>query len=245
MEEINLELRPMINDIAKQVRGEIQNEFKRKYFSIMFDTVTKRNRAILGIDIRTVYNGKILIRSIGMERIKCEHSGKNIAQMISNRLTSYGISMEKLVSSTVDNAKNMVKAVKEMDYIVSQIPKDDSESDDETDNENIASHWVDPEFQQHLMEETNRELCSRFKPYLYDSVECIRCACHTIHLAVVDSLKVANCIQTINKARELVKTMRLQVMLLKLEEKCLQIPLLDCITRWFSTYTMVYIQLLD
>lgn len=66
----------MINDIAKQVRDEIQHEFKGKYFFIVFDTVTKRNRAILGIDIRTVHNGKILIRSIGMERIKCEHSGK-------------------------------------------------------------------------------------------------------------------------------------------------------------------------
>lgn len=239
MQEINLKLRPMIHDIAVQIRTMIREEFKGKHFSIMFDTVTKRNRAILGIDIRTINDGKIISRSIGMERIKCTHAGANIAKMIADRLQLYGIPMEKMVTSTVDNARNMVKAVKVMDDMMNEILIDESDEEESSDENNIESHWIDPEFQKHLMEQTNNELCSNFKPYLYESIDCMRCACHTIHLAVDDSIKITNCVSTIDKSRDLVKNLRLQQILLKLEEKCLPIPLLDCITRWFSTYTMV------
>lgn len=239
MNDINSKLRPMIHDIAEQIRAKIREEFKERYFATMFDTVTKRNRAFLGIDVRAIINGQIITRCIGMDRIRSEHTGKNIAEMIIDILSSHGISMKKFVASTVDNAKNMIKAVKVIDAMASQGSDENSSGESDNDDDTIEYHWVSPEFQQHLMEAANQEICSKFKPYLYDNVECIRCACHTIHLAVVDSLNATNCVEIINKARELVKTLRLQSMILKLEEKHLPIPLIDCVTRWFSTYTMV------
>lgn len=239
--EINLKLRPMIHEIAAEIREQIRIEFNGKFFSIMFDSATKRNRALLGIDVRTIHSGKIVMRSIGMERIKCKHTGKNIAFMIFDRLSKHGILPKRMTSSTIDNGRNMIKAVEVLDKMVteSSVENFSGESSEESDSENLQSHWIDPEFQIHLIKQAAEEFCTTFKPHVYDMIDCIRCAAHTIQLAVNDALQKSNCVPIIDKARQLVKNIRLQQILLKLEAAGLPIPSLDCITRWFSIYIMV------
>lgn len=237
MTEIRLQLRPMIHKIANEIREEIQIEFTNKYYAIMFDSATKMNRAVLGIDIRTIVSGKVVTRSIGMQRITCKHTGENIAEMIVDRLNKHGVSPKLMTGATIDNASNMVKTVKIVDSIVSKLTVEEypSSSSDESDidctKESIEAHWMDPDFQRHLIEQATRELCSIHKPYVYDRVECIRCAAHTIQLAIDEALEKSNCIPIINEVRKLVKNLRLQQILLKLEEKGLPIPSPDCQTR--------------
>lgn len=186
MSEIKLQQRPMIQTIADEMRHEIRNEFENKYFAVMFDTATKMHRAVLGIDIRTVNSGKIITRSIGMQRITCKHTGKNISDMIVARLEKHGMSPKRMTSATTDNAKNVVKAVKLIDSLAGITPEEEiiSSSSDESDvdsiEDNIEAHWRDPEFQKHLIEQATRELCSEHQPYVFEEVDSIRCAAHTI-----------------------------------------------------------------
>lgn len=248
--EIRMQLRPMLHKIADEIRDEIRVEFENKYFSVMFDTATKLNRAVLGIDIRTIHSGKVVTRSIGMQRITCQHTGENIAKMIVDRLKKHSVSPKLMVGACIDNAKNMVKTVKVMDSMVGKLKdgenlnsSSDESDENDTIEESIEAHWLDPDFQKHLIEQATRELCSVHKPYVFDQVDCIRCAAHTIQLAINDALEKVNCFTVIDKARKLVKNLRLQQILLKLEAKGLPIPSLDCITRWFSIYIMVRINI--
>lgn len=247
MSEIKLQQRPMIQKIAGEMRDEIRNEFANKFFAVMFDTATRMNHAVLGIDIRTIHSGKMITRSVGMQRITCKHTGKNISDMIVARLEKHGMSPKWMVSGTTDNAKNVVKAVKLMDTLASESPEEEiiSSSSDESDTDsiedNIEAHWLDPEFQRHLIEQATRELCSEHQPYVFEEVDSIRCAAHTIQLAVRDALEGTNCVPIIDKARNLAKNLRLQQIVLELEAKGLPIPPLDVVTRWFSLYIMVCI----
>lgn len=59
----------MIHKIAGEMCKEITKGFANKFFSVLFDTTTKRNRAVLGIDIRTINSGEVITRSIGIQRI--------------------------------------------------------------------------------------------------------------------------------------------------------------------------------
>lgn len=240
--EIKTNLHRYVHEMAERVRARISAEFSGKHYSIMFDSATRHNRALLGINSQTVLNGKLVQRTIGMQRIEVRHTGKNIATMVNELLSNYKMPVKNLVSCTVDNARNVVSAVAKLDAMAneSNIRLDNSDSsDDEDENDSLQHHWTDPDFQQHLLTLAAQEMNSDFKSIFYESIECIRCAAHTIQLAIVHGLEDANCDGLIHKARELVKKLRLQEMVLKLEKAGLNIPSIDVVTRWFSTLTMV------
>lgn len=224
-----------------QKLARICDEFKNKYYSIMFDSATKYRRAILGTNIQTVQNGKILLRTIGMEQVKTSHTGRNYAEMIKNVLEKYEIDMKKMVAASVDNGSPMIKAVELLDAMASvelTEVSDGSDSDDE-DAVDVATYWLDPEFQMDLMKQAAEELRSNYKPILYDMIQCIRCAAHTIQLAINAALQNSNCDSLIENSRTLVKKLRLESISRQLEEAGLCVPSLDVVTRWFSLYTMV------
>lgn len=245
--DIYANLHQNIFDLAELYRSRIGMEFENKYYSIMFDSATRHNRALLGINIQTIHEAKIVTRTIAMQQITSKHTGINIARMIHEILEKNNISIKYLVSSTVDNGSNMVKAVEELDRICSgaqdiHIDEDCDEDDSNGDEENNTDDlWTDPAFQLHLLNEAAKELSSTFKPILYEITECVRCAAHTIQLAINDALKKSECNVFIEKARDLVKKLRLQHVLLQIKSQKYPVPPLDCITRWLSTYTMVCI----
>lgn len=53
-----------IHDISIEVRSRIRNEINENFYSLMFDTVTKMRRAILGVNIQWIENGKINERTL-------------------------------------------------------------------------------------------------------------------------------------------------------------------------------------
>ena len=67
----------------------------------------------------------------------------------------------------------------------------------------------------------------------------LRCAAHTLQLAVDDALKQSSLKSDIAKARHVCKILRnpsIMVILKKLKRKK---PILDCVTRWHSTCDML------
>lgn len=66
-----------------------------------------------------------------------------------------------------------------------------------------------------------------------DSISVIRCAAHTLNLAVSDLLKEIR-----SKARAVVKKLRTPTLLNLLRTQKLRKPVIECVTRWGSTYSM-------
>lgn len=67
----------------------------------------------------------------------------------------------------------------------------------------------------------------------------IRCVAHTLQLAVIDSLKNITVEKLLNKVRVLVKKLRNQTYLYLIKKEKLKSPILDCLTRWHSTFDML------
>lgn len=209
---------------------------------------------MLGVNIQWTDNGKMIERQIAMEKITSRHSAENIGKMVIDLLQNkYQISLNYLVAATVDNAKNMIASVKKIDKFISSLRNennvdDDDESTDESDFERgnsedetttMESLWFDPDYQRHLLQAAANELCSKYKPILYESVDPMHCGGHTSQLCVEQALDKSNCKPIVDKARDIVKALHCQSLVLQLEEKKLCIPPIDNTTRWFSTYSMV------
>ncbi|GFQ82084.1 zinc finger BED domain-containing protein 4 [Trichonephila clavata] len=60
----------------------------------------------------------------------------------------------------------------------------------------------------------------------------IRCAAHTLQLAIKDSIKKADFNEFISDARRLVKKLRIPSLMLKFKDVNTKRPILDCPTRW-------------
>lgn len=67
----------------------------------------------------------------------------------------------------------------------------------------------------------------------------VRCAAHTVQLAVHDTIKAPEIRHQLNKIRSKVKILRKLPYKRKFEVSGKKKPKLDCVTRWNSTYTMV------
>lgn len=75
--------------------------------------------------------------------------------------------------------------------------------------------------------------------FIYFFIVGIRCVAHTLQLAVLDSLKDNTIQKLLNKVRGLVRKLRNQNYVYLIKKEKLKTPILDCLTRWNSTYDML------
>ncbi|XP_075155534.1 uncharacterized protein LOC142228886 [Haematobia irritans] len=72
-----------------------------------------------------------------------------------------------------------------------------------------------------------------------DSTTSIRCDAHTLQLWVNDVLKTNDIKDRLDQFRLIVKKLRTQTYLNPLKSSGFKVPILDCATRWNSTYLML------
>lgn len=100
-----------VSSTADSIRLAIKNDLENKLFSIKFDTATRYNRSILGINVQFIKSAKICIATLGMVELKTRHTGENLKNEIDNVLQKYGFTFQSLYSGTVDSGRNMIKAL--------------------------------------------------------------------------------------------------------------------------------------
>lgn len=100
--------------VANKVRELIQNEVKDRPLSLLVDLVTKHKRSILGVSVQYTFKGELKVRSIGFIELLDRHTGVYLSDMIIVRLGELGIKLMQIFSITTDNAKNVLKLVRDM-----------------------------------------------------------------------------------------------------------------------------------
>ena len=55
--------------LASKVKKEIQEDIREKFILLKIDTATRMDRAILGINIQLIKNGKLTLRTIAMKEL--------------------------------------------------------------------------------------------------------------------------------------------------------------------------------
>lgn len=202
-------VRKFVMSKHEKVAEMIAARLKNRMFSVQFDIATRKNRAVLGISAQFVdpKTFKFEVIAIGMLVLDQSHTGKYIKENVEKCLNSYGLSTLQVYSYTTDNGRNVLKATRDLLEDSENILQENEDSDSEPDME-------DP-FDGH---------------HPYDATH-IRCAAHTVQLAVNDFLQphkdiIANVREYVRAARPILK------------KKDLNQPPLNNITRYASDCCM-------
>lgn len=178
--------------------------------------------------------------------------------MLLKTLEIYSLNPEFIYSITTDNGANMLKTVSLIREMNKDYDNNKEMSENEQNFEDNQAH-IDEENSNNVSEcsdednnaineqenENNQETLPSVINDLGAAVNTLevlrgmRCAAHTLQLSILDVFKIESIKLTINKSRRLVKTLRLPKNLEALKNMDLKRPVIDCVTRWGSTYDML------
>jgi hypothetical protein len=212
-----------ISECAEIFRSFISKRFAKKLVSFKVDLASRMDRSILGINLQELDGSKINVYNVGMVEIHHRHTAVHIASDIKEILGQFGIEEHQFYSCTTDNAANMLKAVDVLNSDIKLILEFEQSDESVQDIDSQITELENP------VDESIDEILS-------DVCNSVRCAAHTLQLVVHDVLKTGIHKEYLTNIRNVVKKLR------KLPYRQLfegrKKPVLDCPTRWSSTYYM-------
>ena len=206
---------PKISGFADRVRAKISQEVEDKMVSVQVDGCSKKHRRFIGIRIQHINDKKMVVRTLAVEELFLPSTAANLKAVIMRVLRKYGIPLKSVVSFTTDTGQNYVLAGKLLNL------GDDESSDD--DDDGVFNFPADLELTQDNI-----------------SIQSVRCAAHTLQLAVEDAKNLTTEMKpTIDAVRKLVLFLRNEKQVRQIKENNQNMPSLDVCTRWGSTYDML------
>ncbi|KAL9701149.1 hypothetical protein quinque_004590 [Culex quinquefasciatus] len=224
----SVSVKPMLSDIAGEVKSKIIREVTGKFICLKLDIATRLDRDMLGINIQFMKRKKQVVRTLGIIQLKQRHTAKVIKEEVMRVLQNYGIDLESIYSITTDNGSNMLLTSElielDLDELLEELHEEScSESGDE-DGDEKPQRVDDEDF------DRTDELRNIFSA--------VRCAAHTAQLAVLDTLKETNMRKHISAIKAFVKNLRKMPYKNLLKSDNINKPVLSCDTRWNSAYAM-------
>lgn len=232
-------IRDQVVKTAYELRTELANELRGKFISLKVDIASISTRGFMGVNLQFIQNGRIILRNIGLIELHQSHTSEYLKEKLLFILTKFRIDTNQIYSITTDNGANMIKMGRLMNVLDDPSPGSSnntgltSESDEENDGDiNIN----ESEIEARLEEITNFEYCfGIIRPHI-----CIvKCAAHTLQLAVNDACKNPEIQLSFASARRIIKKLRTPTYSMALRAENKNKPILDCPTRWNSTIDMI------
>lgn len=247
-----------IGERAKQVKEIIRTEVNGKMVCLLLDIASRFNRSIFGINIAYFHNGKVRVRTIGMETLKITHTGRNLYEIVKRKLSELGISIQQVFTVTTDNGRNLIKLSKLLKKELFDSEECERLSDDETDDddeelanndvfgndqtiEQTDEHIFDPEiFNDEYFDDLLGNVRMEFDCSYDGLFQGISCAAHGLHLIVTDAVRKCHGTNAlIERCRTMAKKLRTPNLRATIKENGKKSPILDVKTRWSSIFNMV------
>lgn len=230
-------IRSEVQGAAAEERKLIRESVKGKLISLKLDIATCHDRSFCGINIQYSHNGVIVLKTLATKELTDRHTGAYVKKLTEEVLSIYGIPLSNIFSLTVDNGSNMLK----LGQLLRAAQQTAAEADEEADRDLIDEediNWIYEGNGDH--EDTDNSAFEDIIAVLM-LLKLVRCAAHTLQLAVTGSIKHSKVEEYLQKARDAVKNIRkptvLQVMRRMYPES--KKPTLDVATRWHSTIDML------
>lgn len=195
-----------MNDRYLDMVCKIREIINKKYLTLKFDCATRHNRQFICISAQFAHNG--LIQNICLDFIELfeSHTAQNLSKTIMETLQNYKISKKYIIAATTDTASNMIATVRELNLNFDDL---DVENPDDTPENN-------------LFQNVNNSC-----PDIYH----VKCCSHVYNLIVNDFLSLDN--EIIGRARKVIKYLRRPNVINILKKMNMNLPPIDCITRYF------------
>jgi hypothetical protein len=181
---------------AKTLKEKIKQQLEGKMVYVKLDCCTRIQTNYLGVNVRFVDpdTNTPVTRTLSVSDTLSRHSSFELKTILKGILDDFGIPMANILCIVTDNASNMVKMVREMNLelaATTSVSDPDQVSDsEESDTEDSA--WESP-----------ITSCDR-EGDLYNilpTISHIRCAAHTLQLAIADGLKSSHASSLIGRLR--------------------------------------------
>lgn len=168
--------------VGKKTREIISGELKNRIFCMKIDSATRHGRSVLGINAQFIDNS-IQIRTLGMVELTERHTSQYLKSEVEKILLSYQCKLAQVLCCTIDNGANMVKCINLLEMA------------QETASEIELNDTVDED----LTTDVERSMQG------IGILRCVRCASHTLQLAVNDVIKVEEISCHIKSIRDKIK----------------------------------------
>lgn len=217
----------------------------------MIDIATKNQLSKIGISIQYISDDhQLKTIPIAIKELIDYNTGGNLAKVVSDALKKYGLSIAQVITCTTDNGSNMIKMIDEFDVFTSDISTEnanteiESEQTDEEDSDQILIDDInirevlrepisdddaldlifdESSLFEDMLDEMVNELQHQHGNQIF-TAESIRCAAHTLQLAVKDALdkigpNIKNVIALRSRVAKFLRCKKSKVKLLKADIK--------------------------
>lgn len=227
-----------VQEEAKSKREEISQSLKNRMFSLKIDSASRLDRALLGINAQYAENGKLILQPLAMKELYDRHTAEHLTSQVKNTMSRYDLSVTQVYSVTTDNGANMLKAAR-------LLSETDDEPDASSSDEDDDSGYPEFGYCGSLLDDSEDAECLGLDGA--DFKLGVRCAAHTLQLAVSDALKDSGSNTLVAQCRAHVKKLRVQSAMGLIRKLGLRKPVIDCPTRWMSTLNMLtrFVELKD
>ena len=166
------------------IKKQIEKLCAGKVMSLKIDLATRLNRSVMGVNIQLIHSKKVIIKTLGMIQLNDRHTAEILKTEILHLLQQYNIDVNQIYNVTTDNGSNLIKAV--------DLLREDCSSDILQENEN-----------------ENETFTQSLDAIHFDCFGTVRCAAHTLQLAVNEVLRKDDVVQNVIKnARDICKILR-------------------------------------
>lgn len=226
--EISLErhnVRDMVVNEAKTQKENLKSILKGKYVFLKMDACTRQRTNYFAVNVQFLnYNHEITVRTLSVKDTKAMHDSSFICDLVEQVIKEYEIDKKQILAVVTDNASNMIKAVEKLNE---REVSEDLEEQYHT-NEQEENSEVDEIFEMNISRVAN-----------VSSIRHMRCAVHTLQLAINDGLKEKYISNVVSRIRQIVIAARAPKVDSVLKRRAGKGAVIDQATRWGSTYLMI------
>lgn len=195
----------IISDEYERIKDMISRKIKGKVLSLKMDSATRNERSVLGINIQLIVDGKIEIYTLSIREMRTSQAAQNLKEHLQEVLNEFGITKKQIFSITTDNGRNMLKSV---DLLGVYGDDDDDDNDDDDEDEDNGDNNITQYSENSVAENQDSFWENIFEEH--HQIYSVRCAAHTLQLAIHDFLRNDERMEIIHSVRQIVKTLRTQ-----------------------------------
>lgn len=226
-------IRTCIENKAYDVRKKIYEELKNKLVCLKIDVASVKSRRFLGINLQFILDKKLQLRNLCVVELHERNTAAFLKDTVLMVLSRYGIEPQQLYSITSDNGANMLAMSRQIEEEIQDSLEDLNNTEEQVEESDIIYSPADGQEMLDLVESLEFERENIAQPI----VTAVRCAAHTLQLAVRDACKELE--PVFELCRRAVRTLRTPNVVLELKRNQLLQAILDCPTRWDSTADML------